>query len=53
MTLKSFVKKWYKVKLLEALMIAEAVKSRQWQDFRHTLKDRVVLTIVSLFLKTY
>ena len=54
MTLKKFVQKWYTdVKPLEAIMIAGAIKDGDWHDFTHTLKDRIVFTIVSVFLKTY
>ena len=53
MTLRDFILKYYRgrVKPLEAYMISEAVKERQWNDFNHTWKERVVFTLISFLLK--
>lgn len=52
MNLTQFVQKYYKgeVKPLEAFMIADAIKTRQWQDFHHTWKERLIFTFASFFL---
>lgn len=54
MTLAKFIR-WYKpeVKGLESILIASAVKDREWEDFHHNLKDRVILMFASFFLRVY
>ena len=54
MTLRTIVKLRYKNILpLEATCIAGAIRDKQWDDFKHSLVDRLIFTIASIFCKGY
>ena len=54
MTVRDVVKWRYKGILpLEATCIAGAIKNREWEDFTHSLVDRIVFTMACFFCKIY
>ena len=39
-----FVKWYYRLSNLEAIVISTAVLNKEWSDFRHTLLDKIILS---------
>lgn len=53
MTVRDLVTKRYQIRGLEPTLITMAIRDGTWDDFHHSLSDRILFTLGKWFLKLW